>query len=490
MFDQNSRSVVIVLLILVWNGVGQEPSVPRIDHSIPCPIEIQGDVPNECAYLVVWENRTIKNRTIRLPFVRLKTNAKNPKPDPVLYTAGGPGVSSLRRARGSKYLKAYMVERDFIVFEQRGTRYAKPSLLCPEVDQSIREVGAAGLKGKAASKKRIEAVSLCRDRLIKSGVDLSAYDSKSSAEDIDDLRKVLGIKKLNLFGISYSTRLMLNVMRSHPDGIRSVVLDSVLPPSVNWDETGIDGVVRSLNLLFKRCKNDKLCSTKYPDLETVFYGLIKRLNKKPLRIPVVDKKSNESVEVEINGSDIASIAYDALNYPDAISGLPSRIYAISKGNLDSLGSFAATKLSGDGFIWGMRYSVWCREEMPFQDPDRIASQTKRYSRLKGFSIQPDFVEICRVWNVPPADPLENEPVVSDIPTLVLGGSYDPNTPPLWGKLVTENLSRSFFFEFPDMGHLINFNSGCGIGMIGSFFVDPSKAPDSTCIKKEKRVTFK
>jgi pimeloyl-ACP methyl ester carboxylesterase len=482
------------MLALFFSGsfavLGQQNKMPRVDWSQPCPIEVQKEVANECGYLIVWENRETKKRAIRLPFIRLKTSNSNPKPDPVIYTAGGPGVSSLRRARGSGYLKAYMAERDFIVFEQRGTTYAQPSLECPEVDEAIRKSGVAGLRGEAAIAKQVAGAGACRERLIKRGVDIAAYDSRSSAADIEDLRRVLKVKRWNLFGMSYSTRLMLNVMRAHPEGVRSAVLDSVLPPSVNWDETGIDGVVRSLNLLFQKCSEDRQCAEKYPALEKTFYGLVEKLNSKPLTILVKDKNSGKTIEVKIDGADIASFAYDSLNYPDAISSLPSKIYAVANGETKDLKSYAEGSIGGDGFVWGMRFSVWCREEMPFQKADRIAAQNRRYSRLKGFAVQSAFPEICKVWKVPAADPVENEPVVSNIPTLILSGSFDPNTPPEWGKLVTENLSQSYFFEFPDMGHLINFNSRCGINMIGAFFIDPLKAPDSSCIKKEKRVVFK
>ena len=37
------------------------------------------------------------------------------------------------------------------------------------------------------------------------------------------------------------------------------------------------------------------------------------------------------------------------------------------------------------FAWGLRYSVWCAEEMPFQDPARIASQVSPALGLGGIN---------------------------------------------------------------------------------------------------------
>src|SRR5689334_4811173 len=70
------------------------------------PVQLRGDsiFPNridssfktQCGYLVVPENR--KNplsRMIRLPFIIVKSKNPNKKKDPVLFTSGGPGNSSL-----------------------------------------------------------------------------------------------------------------------------------------------------------------------------------------------------------------------------------------------------------------------------------------------------------------------------------------------------------------------------------------------------------
>ena len=178
-----------------------------------------------------------------------------------------------------------------------------------------------------------------------------------------------------------------------------------------------------------------------------------------------------------------------LNYPDEISKIPGYITSAERRNPEFLKSLLSRR-SGSNFVWGMRYSVWCSDEMPFQIPERIKKNRRKYSRLSGFGIQKHFADICRVWNVKASPAIANEVVVSDIPTLILSGSFDPNTPPEWGRLIHENFENSFFFEFPDMGHLINFNSGCGIGMIGEFLKKPETKPDSGCIKSESRVNFR
>lgn len=460
--------------------------VPRIDFTEKCVVEPTKGFKAICGNLVTWENRLTKKRTISLPFIRLKTKSEAPKPDPVVYTAGGPGVGSLRRARGAQYLRAYMAERDFIIFEQRGTTNSKPALECPEVDLALTSnVDSAKRKSKLLS-----AVKTCKQRLKGDKIDLSAYTTRAIAKDFDELRGLLKIKKWNLFGGSYSTRIMLTIMRDYPEGVRSAILDSPLPLSVNYDETSVDGVVRSLNLLFERCRQDPTCNQKYPGLRKLFYETVDELNKNPVVSTVKTKQHPDGLQISVDGTDLINRAYDRLNYPDGVSVFPSEIKNASEKNKDFLLKLANAKIQSSGFVWGMRYSVWCADEMPFQIESRIASNRTRYARLKGFGIQKNFADICRIWDVPESPLVESKPVISDIPTLVLSGSFDPNTPPEWGILVSENLTNSYFFEFPDIGHLINFNSSCGIKMIGEFLKKPTSEPDAGCIKNEKRIVFK
>ena len=114
----------------------------------------------------------------------------------------------------------------------RGSGLSEPSLNCPEVDKAIlaRFTKLGSYEEEAAERRA--AVKTCRDRLVAEGIDLNQYDSEASATDLDDLRKAMNVDTWNLLGVSYGTRLALATMRSHPQGIRSVLLDSVYPTTV------------------------------------------------------------------------------------------------------------------------------------------------------------------------------------------------------------------------------------------------------------------
>jgi hypothetical protein len=100
------------------------------------------------------------------------------------------------------------------------------------------------------------------------------------------------------------------------------------------------------------------------------------------------------------------------------------------------------------------------------------------------------LNMCDLWNVPTADPKENEAVVSDIPTLIFSGRYDPITPPKWAELVAETLSASFYYEFPNMSHGVMRSTSWAPQMGLTFLDDPLRAPDSACTDGPQNLEFR
>ncbi len=479
---------ILALCLLIFSRIAAQNAVPRFESSkcaIPVP-ETEKHV--ECGYLTVPENRSKNNgKTIRLPIVILKTDSPNPKPDPVLKTLGGPGASSLKMIRGRRS-SPWLIDRDYIIFEQRGTKYAQPSLECPEVDEAAATNTRTRADRRAARKNELDAAAKCYDRLTKAGIDLSAYNSAESAADIEDLRRTLKLDKINLYGVSYSARLMLDVMRYYPAGIRSVVLESVLPPEVNYDEVGVDGVVRSLNEMFAGCRADKDCLAAFPQLEKEFYAVVKRLNADPLVINKADPKTGGQIEVKINGDDFVTWIVDYLfsNEPAATVDAPFVTHRAFNGDYaPQFKRDGGTGFGGSFYSLGMRYSVWCSEEFPFEKMSRIRAQSDRYPNLNGYEVMA-LPDICSVWKVPPAKPVANQPVASNIPTLILAAQYDAYTDPAWGRTVAGRLKTSFFFEVPWAGHGPAFSVPCVSSMIAAFISDPRNSPASECIQTTRK----
>jgi pimeloyl-ACP methyl ester carboxylesterase len=88
---------------------------------------------------------------------------------------------------------------------------------------------------------------------------------------LNDLRSALGYEKLNLWGISYGTRPALAAMRDYPEGIRSVILDSIVPIQVSQYIEAIPNAWYAFNHLLDAVVADPQANTVYPDLRDMFY---------------------------------------------------------------------------------------------------------------------------------------------------------------------------------------------------------------------------
>jgi pimeloyl-ACP methyl ester carboxylesterase len=454
--------------------------VPRFEPS-DCPFNVPPGAEIECGYLVVPEDRGQPDgRAIRLAVAILKSRADNPAPDPVVFLAGGPGASALRRVGG--WLDTPFLEnRDFVLLDQRGAGYSEPALNCPEINEAVWDAFGLALSADEEIALEVEAATLCRDRLVSEGVNLAAYSSAASAADLDDLRRLLGYEEWNLYGISYGTRLALTVIRDYPDGIRSVILDSTYPPRAETYVEMVPNAARAFDVLFAGCAAHPACSAAYPEIEAVFYDLVERTDAEPIPIAVTNWTTGKPADLLITGDDLVAGVFSALYSTQMIPFIPLFIQQVADGNYDVLRPLAEEELpSGGGEGVGMTYSVICHEEAPFDDPEAIKAAVEDYPQLRGFLPFRAEREVCEIWGAGEASPIETEPVSSDVPTLILTGQYDPITPPAWGRMAAETLSRSFFYEFPGLGHGVT-RSACPLDMAVAFVDDPTAAPDASCL---------
>ncbi len=262
-----------------------------------------GDI--ACGTLDVPENWSQpEGRRLQIGYLVLKSTAAQPSPDPVVFLAGGPGSSPLTGAEvWSRFFAGLRQERDVIFFDQRGTRLSSPLrceaytklmalVLPPDEDASagtpITPLYAGDITNpddllQAARERYGPAGAECAQQLEAQGVDLAQYTSINSANDAVALVKALGYDEYNLYGISYGTRLALEVMRNHgASGLRSVVLDSTYPPEVKTYELLSISTHEVAMQLFADCQQDLACNAAYPDVKQRFISLLAQLRETPV----------------------------------------------------------------------------------------------------------------------------------------------------------------------------------------------------------------
>ena len=487
---------VSLCLLLALPATAQDTTNAKFE-SADCMFTISTGQKPDCGYLTVPEDRSNpSSRTIKLAVAIFHSDNPDKNPTPLIYLEGGPGGSALEylsltfEDRYAELLK----DQDIILFDQRGVGRSEPALDCQEITDLTMSSLDKVLSVDESLKEGNDAAAACANRLAGEGIHLASYNSAENASDVNDLRIALGYDKLDLYGISYGTKLALTIMRDHPEGVRSAIIDSIFPPQVTNNDAPIN-FERSLNVLFKECAADDACNKAFPDLEKVFYDTIDQLNANPVSFQIVDPATSQKREVKMDGDGFAGTIFQALYASEIISELPKTIYDVHNGNTHFLSLWTLLEVSQlDAVSVGMNYAVQCTEELAFDTTTSIeAVLAKINPKLQGFArrngIDDSQIGLCATWNSAKPNPIENEPIKSDIPTLVVSGEYDPITPPEYGKETAATLSNSYFFEFPGMGHGVIPSSDCAFGIAQAFLKDPTTKPDSSCIADMKEPAF-
>ncbi len=450
----------------------------------PCNDEVPADPRIECGVLTVPMDRSAPDGAkAELPVAIIHpAPGVTKQPDPVVYFSGGPGDAGLTIA-GGFLNRGWVTDRDVILFDQRGTGKSVPNLDCPGMyEQALTSLGAAAPPAQEAAAV-LDTLKRCRDDIVAKGVDLSRFSTPITAEDAADLKRALGIETWNLFGVSYGTRVALEVLRQHPEGVRSVVIDSVLPPDVPGDaQQTASSVHRALDTMFAGCAADPPCHADHPDLRAELQHLVDDWNAKPFETDIKDR-DGATRHLALTGYDAVAGIWNAMYDTTLIPLLPMVIRRVP--DRDAFAATVAQQLAGDGLdqltgsAEGLAFSVDCADRQRLQrvtGEEVIASDPLLTSFL---TLAP---EGCGLWDVPDIDASFNEPVHSDVPTLVLADEYDPVTPPADSKHAAETLSKATFVQFPGLGHGAVFSGApCPVNVFQSFLANPDSPPFTTCV---------
>lgn len=452
----------------------------------------------ECGALTVPEDRQQNGSPkLDLDVTIFKSSADQPAADPVLLLSA-PGYSGNQFFYLGMALRERLPEHDFIVLELRGSDQ-EPSLDCPEIYTFYSQNLAQDPGASDYLKQLQEAHRACRRRLEEAGVNLAAYTTPAMLADLVDLRLALNIAQWNVFSIENS-RLALQLLREDLAGIRSLVLDSVVPPQIDF----IAGQARSseaaLNLLFERCAAYERCNLAFPEVKKTFNEVVDQLNAKPLLVKSDATSGGQATEIYINGDRFIQVTLGVLSFssqPGTVEELPKMIYEMKAGKqalfskLLSYGQYSLMEV-GSAVNWFQ----FCNEDLGERTTeDIIRSMGKVESQLSKAFEQAiaQNVEVCAVWRVPGfKSSLSNQPVKSSVPTLLFSGDYNPFAAPEWSDLAAETLNQATVIKFSGVGAYSRFSGrwgACADVIMTTFIEDPAKTPPTSCAQEEKTFIF-
>lgn len=157
----------------------------------------------------------------------------------------------------SQELAELRASRDFVFIDQLGTGRSAP-LPCPERGGVQRRVSKMFDRAEAA---------MCREAL-EAGADLRFYGTSDAVLDADDVRRVLGYRRINLHGSSYGTRTAWVYAARFPSRARAMLLHGPVPPCFYTPLPFGRALDASLAGVVAGCMADPACASRFPSLVT------------------------------------------------------------------------------------------------------------------------------------------------------------------------------------------------------------------------------
>ena len=417
----------------------------------------------ECGTLIVDETRgDPKSRRISVAVAVVRASEPKAGLPPVVYLHGGPGGSALGglpRMLKSKASREFVaVDQDWIFIDQRGGGQSRPNLDCPGTN--LTDAGPP-------TDSDAQGVVACLKAFQAKGVDLSRYNAVEVANDVQDLRKVLKLKQIDLFGGSYGTRIEAAIQTHAPQGVRAVVQDSPWPPEADWTVGGPAMVSTSIDIVMKKCAVVAECAQRYPDLKTRLAAVAERWLAAP---QTIGGKT-------YTADDLGGYLMDASYFTAGV--LPRDLWKIIEGDLSPVQEFVESR---DYYSEGQFMTHLCKEEIPFESRAAVADGTQNdpVARLMVVSMQ-RIHDVCKAIDVGPISKVEQAPVKTAIPTLFLAAEIDPGCPPELTRAASKGYQGSQVVIVTNATHGVSRSSPCVRKMIRAFFQDPTKPVDRGCL---------
>ncbi len=478
----------------------------RVEAVTPCfatpPQDINPGARYDCGYVVVPEDAAKPGgRRVKLGFLRFKSRAAKPSA-PFFMLAGGPGDSLISPLTYSlmspAFLGPILDTRDVVVLDQRGSQHSVPSLGCPELSTLPWEVYSRRLDDQETTALGDAALSRCVAEFRKQGIDLAQYNSVAIAADIDAARKALGYARIVYYGGSYGAQLGQHVMRDFPGMLEAVILDGAESLSrKSWIESRALDTDYALRHLIALCQEDQKCRAAY-DIQSMLDRALALFDDGPIPSAYSDPKQPRApLTFRISRDDFVALIYGMQGNKIGVISLPTVLQQFTQNGRASMSEemgkvigqklLAARDAPGTGSMAiAMHLAVVCSDDPVRSVDELVVEGVGQYARLFGEKAASDYARYCRIINVPSLPDATDVDVTAAIPTLILSGGIDAQTPTFRSEIVARALPNARLVVFPDGTHVqlaaINL---CAARIVTAFASDPNGKLPLECVDQQR-----
>ncbi len=423
----------------------------------------------ECGILTVAEDRANPEaRKIDLNVAVIKSDVEKPAQDAVVLLAGGPGQGAVDTfASVARNLSQLLPNRHIVMVDQRGTGKSHP-LRCEFDAEEFSDIT------DFQSPEMIQWIKDCHASL---DADTRFYTTTIAIEDLESVRKALGISQWNIYGGSYGTRKGLTYMKLYPESVRSAVLDGVMPQQEAMAAAHEKNLRSTLHKIFQLCDQDTVCSERFENSEQQMWNFLQGLEQQPIELRLPNPTTGD-YEAFTFSRDYAVLGLRMFAYsPETMGMLPLLVSLANNDQPENLAqqAFMVTASLSENLNNALELSIICAEDAPFLPEAEITENS-----LFGSEFITMMKSRCDYWQSDVVDASFKDPVVSDVPTLLLSGEYDPVTPPEFAETVLQTLSNGQHLVAKGQGHIVG-SRGCMPKLLTDFIKDPKTELDTECM---------
>lgn len=503
---------LLALVAAVLGATAQDAQaqpVPKVQPIAPCfavpSATTKVDYRYDCGYVVVPENRAIAGGGIvKLGFLRLRARTETREP-PLFILAGGPGgsliVPTLFDLFQPDFLGPILDRRDVVVLDQRGTRNTVPHLDCPD----FHALSWRGYDQQLSADARIalerRSLERCVEGFRQQGIDLAQYNSVALGADVDDARRALGYDQIFYYGASYGSQLGQHFMRDFPAALRGVILDGTSALSrKSWVEDRAIDVEFSLRQLDTLCREDEKCRAAF-DVPALIEKGLSLFEAGPIKASFVDPKApDKTYPIEVSRDDFASMVYEKIGYKIGVLSLPFFLDLLVKDGRESMGQglaqwrgeklLAVRDAPGGELATAMYMAVVCSDD-PVRSPAEVIREgAGKLPLLFADTVAQELIRMCETAKVPSLPDTTDINVESDIPTLILSGRLDAQTPTFRSQEVAKTLRNAQLVVFPDGTHVqVGAVNTCAMKIIAQFLNNPKGEVAIDCLRDHRLPGF-
>ncbi len=417
--------------------------------------------------------------TIDLAIARVKATGE--KVGSLFVNPGGPGGSAVDYAKAATYIVSDDVRRNFDVvgLDPRGVGASDP-VRCM-TDLQMDQFGATdGTPDSAAEEQEILDVSrIPGEGCAKKSDPLYAHvGTADAARDLDLARALVGDETLSYLGKSYGTMLGATYAELFPDRVGRMVLDGVLPASLDLVEV-TKGQADAFEVAVRDFARDCLQHSDCPlsgspeAAVTQLQDWFAQLDRDPL--PGRGSETRDLNEPLGEYAVLSNLYFPGYDYPRVRSALrkamgqgdPTEMFSILDNRISRSPDGRYVDNSTEAF-----YAVTCLDR-PYtgtvDDVRGLAEAWKTSAPTFGPALAWGLLP-CKDW------PATGEQVTRTVaegsnPILVVSTRKDPATPYEWGVQLADELDNARLVSYDGVGHTAYLEgSSCVDGAVDAYLL--------------------